>query len=342
MISSLKDIQSYSTNIGTPLFLCIGLVGNVLAITTLLRMRQANGVHFLIALSASDLGVMVGWGILWMQRLFQPVLMDYYDWVCKCLYFEFYLSIHFSVSILVAMTTERFIVVWFPIKAKIICKKKHCLIAIGVVFFLILSINLHNLFTRQVLHDVNGTSTFCLASKVATTDMPYGNFHVYVWPWIDAAVYSFIPVISLFILNSLIIFKVKRSAKMAGKASSSENRSTSEAITRTLLIVSFAFLVLTLPIGTVLIIEKNWSFQDDPYQHAIWRVLRNGAGLMELINHSINFFLYCLGGRQFRQAALTSICGCCRRSGSPSPPRSQQTAVSSISSIVQAVSTDHT
>ena len=325
-ISALYSAQYYIFKVGTPIFLLIGLLGNSVAIITLIRMRNGGGIYFLIALSLADVGVLIGWSVFWFQEFFKPVLMDHYDWVCKCVYFEFYTSLHCSVSILVAMTTERFVAVCFPLQSKIICRKKHCVIVIGVIILIFLTLNCHNLFTRQVL-DVWDNTTMCLHGRIATSDMPYGDFHVYVWPWIDAAIYSFVPITSIFVLNSLIIAKVKMSTKMPGK---NVKDTQSKQLTRTLLIVSFSFLFLTLPIGVVLIVEKNWDFVDDPFQYDLWSFFRAIAELMELMNHSINFFLYCFGGGQFREYVKQTFCSCRMQHESP-PQESQPRNVSQIS-----------
>ena len=326
----LKDVRFFARSVGLPISLLVGIVGNTLAIITLMRMRHASGSYFLIALTLADFGVLATWAIFWLQPMFPPLLLDSHDWACKLVLFAFYSSIHGSVSILVTMTAERFIVVWFPFQAKTICKKKNCMIAIVLVSVIILSINSHNLFTRQLIDMGNGT-TKCLSSNIAKIGMPHGHFHVYVWPWVDAAIYSFIPIVSLFILNSLIIGKIKSADKMSGK-NTKESKPQSDQITKTLLIVSFAFLILTSPIGIMLLVEKSWQFQDDPYQYAVWRVLRSIAGLMQCVNHSINFFLYCLGGERFRRAVARLLCSC-RASPETS---SQKTGLSTISKTVSA------
>ena len=334
-IETMRSIDYYTGNVATPLSLCLGLVGNTLALITFMRMQLAAGAYFLIALTVSDIWVLLSWMVFWIQGRFETKLMDISEWACKLILLAFYSSIHCSVPILVAMTTERFVVVWFPLRAKTLCKKKNCLIAITVVCVTFVSLNLHNLFTRQLVGiDGNGT-TSCLLSGMATSDMPHGYFHVYIWPWIDSVIYSFIPIISLFILNSLIIYRIKSSVQMAGK-NSKEARSHSEQITRTLLLVSFAFLTLTSPIAVMLIVEKNWEYQADPYQLALYSVLRTVGGLTQCINHSINFCLYCLGGKQFRDAFVRLTCARCRQNRKPDPP-SKQTSVSNISKSVQSI-----
>ena len=338
-IATLRSAEYYITTVGRPISICTGLIGNTLAIITLIIMRQTNGVYYLIALSLADLSVLVVWSVLWLQEFFRPLLIEYYDWACRLVFFGFYSSLHCSVSLLVSMTAERFVVVWFPIKAKTICKKKHSLIVIVVVISLILSLNLHNLFTRQVLDNGNGT-TFCLTSWSVMPGMPYDNFHLNVWPWIDSTIYAFFPVISIFILNSLIITKVRLSGNMTGK-NTKETKSQNKQITKTLLIVSFTFLILTLPICIVLIVEKNWDFFSDPYQFAVWLVLRAVSAVLELTNHSVNFFLYCLGGKRFREEFLRLMFRCCKRPGvASSDQSSHQRNSSRISRSSKTVDTD--
>ena len=309
-IETIRSIDYYIANVATPVSLGLGLVGNTLALITFMRMELAAGAYFLIALTVSDIWVLLSWIVVWAQALFHTQLVDSSGWACRLILFFFYSSLHCSVTILVTMTTERFVVVWFPLRAKTLCKKKNCLIAITVVCVMFVSLNLHNLFTRELV-DIDGNGTIgCLFSGLATMDMPHGHFHIYIWPWIDTAIYSFSPIILMFILHSLIIYKIKSSVKMAGK-NSKEARSNSEQITRTLLLVSFAFLILTSPIAVVLIVEKSWEYQVDPYQVALRSLWRAVGGLTQCINHSINFCLYCLGGKQFRDAFVPLMCARC-------------------------------
>ena len=301
--------------IGSSILLCVGLVGNGIGIITLTRMRHSDGIYFLIALTVTDFVGYIVWVMYWLQRegFIEPNLMNSEDWACKTTTFLLYFCLNFSVNILVVVTAERFIVVWFPLRAKTICKKEHCLIVIGVVATLIFVLNFHNFFTRLVIDTGNGT-TVCLTSNTATIDMPYGRFHVYIWPWIYAGVYFFFPVISLCFLNSLIIWKIRSTRNMEGKhANETGSASVSKQVTRTLIIVSLSFIIFTSPLAAMLIIEKKWNYQDDPYDFAVWSFLRTFSELFASIHHACNFFLYCLGGKRFRQEVMHLFCSCRKR-----------------------------
>ena len=310
-VTTLQEIENYTRSVGTPAVLILGLVCNSLAIATLVRMRHERSVSFLIALSVSDTGVLFVGTMFWLSRKNIMTNLNSDDMACKLIMFLFFCFTHYSVLILVAMTTERFIAVWFPFKAKRICKAKHCIMLILAIALLVLLINAHNLFTRELVDVGNGTLQ-CLTTDIATSTMPYGDFHVNIWPWIDATVYSFIPCISLFVLNILIVVKLRSTRKLKVRTSGG-TKPQRDQITKTLLIVTFAFLILSLPIAIIVVVEKFWEFESDLYQQAVWSLCRTIAGFLECINHSINIFLYCLGGERFRETVMKILCYDCVR-----------------------------
>ncbi|XP_053404943.1 trissin receptor-like [Mercenaria mercenaria] len=88
-------------------------------------------------------------------------------------------------------------------------------------------------------------------------------------------------------------------------------------VTMTLLSVSFSFLVTTLPMAVVMVLQNQWAKDANDPTVTIQTVsqrklIRAIAELLMYLNHSINFFLYCAVGQKFRDQIFRQFC---KRSG---------------------------
>ncbi|KAK7466699.1 hypothetical protein BaRGS_00037186 [Batillaria attramentaria] len=103
----------------------------------------------------------------------------------------------------------------------------------------------------------------------------------------------------------------------------------SAQLTRMLLTVSIAFLILTLPIGVFVVVSRYWN-PPSGYEKALFNLFRDVTESLMYTNHAINFLLYCLSGGRFRAKAASIIFRSCRAG-----PRTDQdmTSARTISSI---------
>ena len=160
-----------------------------------------------------------------------------------------------------------------------------------------------------------------------------------VWPWVDAALYAFIPFFVILALNSLIIRHLVAARRFRDELSGSYSSTggarrvtagdseglpgaTNTRLVVTLLAVSFAFLVATLPRSAALIVAafiqhlvrssgEEWTTAATVTACHV-RLALAATELMMYTNHAINFFLYCAAGERFRRQ-LCLLCRC--RSG---------------------------
>ena len=86
-----------------------------------------------------------------------------------------------------------------------------------------------------------------------------------------------------------------------------KNGQAQNLITRTLLSVSFAYVFFTTPIGIVLIYEPFWNFRESGTSLASWNLARSIGGNLMFTNHAINFWIYCLTCRAFREQLLKAF-----------------------------------
>ncbi len=292
-----------------PSILVFGILGNVLSIIVLLQrnMRSITTFRYMTFLALSDCVALV----VMLQSWTGYHIQVNNDAVCKIFTFLFYFSIHFSVTILTVMTIERFIIVSFPLKSRIWISLKRTNNVIGFVSLFILALDGHNLFTRTAL--VIGGNVRCSYSWYYSPYSKYGYFIVYVYPWIDAFIYSFIPLTLIFIFNLLIILKLKEKSvisdsKVQGSCDGQSDSNTMRQVTIMLLTVAICFLVLTSPIAVILVVEHIWDpYQSDPLTQATYSMVRRIVNNMMYLNHAINFMLYMGTGTGFRRQLIKLV-----------------------------------
>ena len=314
------------------LFLC-GIVGNILVFAVLARkqMQSVSAYAYLLVLSVADsLVLIMGLLRLWVANLFRYDVRIEAKWVCKLLSFAGYTVTDYSVWLIVAVTAERFVAVMWPLTALEANKSntgvRRAILIMIAMFLTLVSINAHLLWTTSI-EQKGGHSNFTNLTSYPTCTAAegYGTLVNVVWPWIDAVMYSVLPLILLTVLNVLIIlkyFNAKRSrvsqlsASTNSFSSSREHNDSAEGgrrLTVMLLTVSFTFLITTFPQAVmILIIAPLRPTNLSVNSIMILRLIQTISELLMYVNHSINFYLYCITGYKFRRQLmhlLLSLCG---------------------------------
>ena len=119
-----------------------------------------------------------------------------------------------------------------------------------------------------------------------------------------------IPILIIFISNMLIIFQTSKQNSLRKNLTHDELASRSELkkyketkkMTRTLLIVSFSYVLLNLPYLIVWFIYYILN-DDSDYLYILFKLTE----IIFLCNFGIKFFLYCVSGSVFRQRLSTSL-----------------------------------
>ena len=109
------------------------------------------------------------------------------------------------------MTIDRFVVVKFPLKAQRLCTPKSALKTMAGIGLFSLSLNFHNLFINRMVKSGDPEDPL----RCWYTDRQAEFFTMKVYTWIDASIYSFIPFLSLTVLNVLIVRQVRMSSRFS-------------------------------------------------------------------------------------------------------------------------------
>lgn len=309
MLSTAQKMHYATSVVVGPIFVILGMIGNILSIVVWTRrhMKSSTG-RYLTALAVADIGVLLFFILTDTVKMLHPELVNNpaYAFIYAYLgYPFFFLSIVCSIWFMVGVTVDRFIMVCLITKAKEYCNETRANVGIGLISGLCFLINLPHFWSFEVNWDWTANST---GDALMKTEFQKGEGGIRYEFWIHCIFLVLVPWFTVFTLNLLIISKIgktnrkmssKKTAQAADKSRHSENQ-----ITRLLLIVTFTFLFL---LGCQCITQCFYMLMPDGFDKNIIDEAFAVAKLGVIINSSINFFLYCLSGRRFRQELLTLL-----------------------------------
>ena len=304
-----------------PILIIIGTIGNLLSFLVLVRepMRKVSAYNYLSVLSITDTLVLYfGLLTLWIGEISGNEFKNYNKWSCKTIIMLGYTATDYSVWLLIAVTVERYIATVHVLRASTMCTTSRARKVIVAILFILIAINSHFFWTADIKKRYSTLDPMCGAAE------GYDDLVTNIWPWIDAIIYSFLPFLIIMTLNGLIINRVKvakrgreglsESASHTGKGLISRpcrpaHHEGSARITFMLLIISFTFLLTTLPVNITMIVQAIMGSTKDPVTLAKYNLAQTVTRLLMFTNHSINFFLYLMTGQKFRQQLSMLLCG---------------------------------
>ena len=187
-----------------------------------------------------------------------------------------------------------------------------------IVVVLLVAINAPHLAAfRLQKPPFNGKSKICMTA--VDHDDALSVYAVYVFPWIDLVVSSFLPSSLLLVGNVLLATTVTRSARLARRLTAaptgSDRRSNvrekaASSLTVTLMSVSVTYICLSLPVCIFLIVQ-HYGMRPGARYNAWMRLAWAVVSLMWYCNSTVNFYLYCLTGTRFRAQCKRLLCGAC-------------------------------
>lgn len=136
--------------------------------------------------------------------------------------------------------------------------------------------------------------------------------------WFDAIVRCLIPFCLMLIGDICITYNIWKSNKMRQDMISEEKSKEDEAelksLTYMLLAASFTYLFLNLPYIIFIMFAKYTNhfyktFDEQISANHLWYIL---SVCFMYLNNSVNFLLYCIGGKTFKKEFLV-MCGCYKR-----------------------------
>ena len=311
-----------------PVILIVGLTGNALSLAVMQtkELRRSPVSVFMSALAVADsLVLLLDFLNNWLKMVPNVFLLNSSVGFCKFHRWFFDVMYTYAAWLVMALAIERFIVVWFPLKAKTICTRKA---AVFGVIFMPIFISLTYLYSLFAWH-VDEDQTCNLVPRFIWY---MSNVH----PWLTAVLYSYFPVIVLIICTAGItvqLVKMKRQqeqiANKKDKESSDMHKEYRVAITVVAVCVTFFFLTVPLTLYYVL----AFNLGQYVYQGPEMALIETFILIIGLSNHAINFFLYVITSEKFRRELRRLFPWC----GKPGKGRKKATGeMSSVSGTVDS------
>lgn len=300
------------------LFLTIlGTICNLFSIIILTKyhIKRSPWMRYLIALAIADFFALYQWNLntFYLYNISKPPY--YFDLEelslvsCRLVSFFAFSSLQFSAWLLSLLSFDRLMVI-YSFKWRLIARRPIVInIIIATTLFIILILNSHLLFLNGYEIDrqqekSNFASLFQTEqSSIAIPDIDvicYYNkqdrsYIYFKWQTAHLLLYCLIPFVIMLICNSIIIYNIAFITKKVQLSNASSIRRRRK-MTRMLLLITFSFIILTLPSSTTHAFFRSY-LKGKSYRRLV--ILINNSLLYT--SHTINFFLYVLTIPQFRK-----------------------------------------
>lgn len=309
----VKDAMFMTQYFLLPLFLVTGLFGNIFTIVTMAssRFQHMTSRYILIFLAISDTVLLVTqpFNKLWIIRLFGSDFRALSRTWCKAFFVIFKSAKMTSSWLVVLLCFERFVAVVFPLRAKMIIRKRFIFPAIALDYIVMLTYNSVWHFSSDIVDGICKPDNPSLKHKVFVT--------------IGTTFYSLIPTALLMIFTPQIIIRlihqrnIRRhlstrsgTIKSSGNNSNTRSKKDKEMFRASVMVlgVMIAYIVLIIPITTVHLYAFTAGVSAFDTGSLGFFIYREIAQMLEQINYAVNFFFYVLCSYTFRQRVKEILC----------------------------------
>ena len=286
-----------------------GLIGNTVSLIVLNRDHTSPVASFLLqSLAVADNTLLVTWTFLYSLRELVTyagltAVQSHPIWLYLRLYTfpVMFMAQTATIWLTVVLAINRFIAVCQPYSSPRLCKLAYVRREVAAVVIFAVLYNAPRLFERRINHHVTENST--LWSWTMTS---LGNDRLYGRIYGDIAYYVFsfaLPLFILGIINTRIIIAYRATRKR--KLSITSRRSTENNVTLVMIIVILIFMVCLAPARLV---QLAWNYEYDHCSELRYYLIHLTNSL-EMLNSSVNFVIYVIYHRRFRQL-FCDLCCC--------------------------------
>lgn len=291
-------------NILIPIIVFVGVFGNSVSMSVFTSnyLRRSSSSTFLVALACTDNVFLICLFVTWFDGSVDNILNSVRS--CQVISYLTFVSSFLSVWFVVGFTSERYIAICHPLRAKLFCTQVRERVA--VVIFIMLSVVLYNFASWTTDVYTSKDITRC------TYNIKFIKF-LNIVTWLDTVVTMLIPFTLIFFMNMRVActaatFQEKRKGCLtprdARRVKHRALRSKQQMrVTRTLLLVSTTFLVLNLPSHVFKLSSLISHFLNPAasYQMAQY-LIQEISQIFYYASFSMNFFLYALYGKHFQRS----------------------------------------
>ena len=304
-------VASYINDYWFPILVPVGLIGNTLSFLVMMRPnnRKVSTCIYMAAISVNNNIMMClalrNWLVL---VVFRHGLI----WECKIAAYFVNFSLQSSAYQILAMTFDKYIAIKWPHRSSVYSTPRRAKIILLAVFLFALIYNGPHLLLANVVGEV------CLTYTI-------GGTVVEMYSWITFLVNGIIPFLLLIHMNYAIVQTVRKSQKMFKSNANATGtgsiayknewvnkrqrtmKNAENQLTIMLLLVTTLFLIFLLP-AFIRFIYFSLVERDTPSKYARTILFFEITYKLYTTNNGINFFLYCISGKRFRNDLKEMLC----------------------------------
>ncbi|BFZ03615.1 hypothetical protein BsWGS_06654 [Bradybaena similaris] len=283
-----------------------GVPGNIASIFTIMSMSTVSSSKAHVAILALTDTLAIASKVVYWQVSNHALHLTAPG--CAFIMYIQQISTSYANWIVVAMTTERFLAVWFPLRVGRIYTRRKAFIVLACLALATSCLYAFFFWSWNERHELN-YGYWCEMKP------EFQTFLVRFY-WVEGLYWAVLPILFIVIGNVLIITNIKRARKaqrhltnafdQGGRKSRDQRQ-----ITVMLIVVSLVFLLLNLPNAVFYFFRKFWVFEEPSYEEVKFMFTARLIHLLADANHAVNFYLYFLSMSSFRRRFLDAIR--CRR-----------------------------
>lgn len=297
----LLHASSIVDKVISPILYVLGFPGNILSIIIWLqpRMRHSSGTY-LAALGFADLLFLVIHVLFELYKVWNVNIFNF-SGICELLPSVFMATQYLSPLLVLGFTVERFIGVWFPMRRDTFCTQRRAIAVItGLVVFSIAMASM-----QAYIYQFHKTAGYCGLRDAAVAG---GHASLWsVWTWItEMTVFMAVP-LSILIFNIFIIMEVKRLSDFESCFSSR-----SHTTTFSLLVVSFYFIITTLPVSIVYATRYYFISTDEVQNQnspsmAQYMLVKTIIEEIGITHYACKFYIFLITEKVFREELVAFL-----------------------------------
>ncbi|CAF0894526.1 unnamed protein product [Adineta ricciae] len=299
LINSRDSLIIQFLSIYALILIIVGTVGNLLTVVVLLRrnLRRLVTIRYLIVVSICDTISLYGWNLNSFYKFninrnngnLEEISIIH----CRVISFMTFVSLQLSSWCLTAVSFDRALnLYWFHWRQSF-GNLKYTKFYIIILTLVCIGLNSHILF-------LNGYQTSTGSIKCYSTRDNPGYIYPQ-WERVHLVVYNLCPFAIMCICNTYIIVVTVRSSRAQIESTPPMvQRKTIERyrqLTALLIIVTFAFVLLTLPACIYFVFFRHNLEAKTERTHRY--MIQISLNSVQFTSHAINFFLYCFSGKSF-------------------------------------------
>ena len=286
----------------SPVLIPIGLVGNTLSFLVMMKRnnRKMSTCIYMVAISINDNILMLlalrGW-FAYIVKIHKLYLLD-----CRIMSFLIQLSLQNTIYQIVAMTIDKFIAIKWPHKATTYSTPRRAKFTVIAIYICAIIYNLPHLFLSRLI------GSNCVVYVV-------GGVYAKVHSWVTFTINGIIPFVLLVSMNLTIIHSVKQSHNKFGNPKTNTTLSRQQSVSQMkqrlrknaenqltvmLLLVTTLFLILMIP-SCARYLYFAYISRNTAEKQANAMLFYYISSRLFFTNSGINFFLYCISGKRFRE-----------------------------------------